>query len=188
MKLSKFASSVTVLCLLLSMQTDANADESAATAPPSQATSSPIQPFTFIVKAPGKTQSQLYSISRDWFMNTFNNVGGEITNDDRKSAFLGQVVTVDMPCSGMLDCFRLKNNSVFYKLRIDAKDGEVKMTYLNPVRTMYSLNGGQPLEFAITDGLDMKSFNTGIENWGKDLQTVANANASAENSLPSVRE
>jgi hypothetical protein len=188
MKSSKFASAVTVLCLLITMHTHANAEETTTTTTPTKATGTPNQPFTFIVKAPGKTHSQLYSISRDWFLTTFNNVGGEITNDDRKSAFLGQVVTVDMPCSGMLDCFRLKNNSVFYKLRIDAKDGEVKMTYLNPVRTMYSLNGGQPLEFAITDGLDMKSFNTGIENWGKDLQTFANANASAENSLPSVRE
>lgn len=188
MKSSKFASAVTVLCLLITMHTYAKAEEAAVTTTTTQATGTPNQPFTFVVKAQGKTQSQLYSISRDWFMNTFNNVGGEITNDDRKSAFLGQVVTVDMPCAGMLDCFRLKNNSVFYKLRIDAKDGEVKMTYLNPVRTMYSLNGGQPLEFAITDGLDMKSFHHGISDWGNDLQRVVNASASAEYSLPAIRE
>lgn len=89
-----------------------------------------------------------------------------------------------MPCDGMLDCFRLKNNSVFYKLRIDAKDGEVKLTFLNPVRTVYSNNGGRPIEFTIKDGLDLKSFNKGIVDWGKDLETVANAKLSAENSLP----
>lgn len=66
-----FSSAVTLVMLSIGMQSDAFAEDSSP-----QPLNGIGKPFTFIVKAPGKTQSQLYSISREWFTNSYQNVGG----------------------------------------------------------------------------------------------------------------
>lgn len=157
----------------------------------------PNKPITVAVDAAGKTQSQLYAAARLWFtrgrkQNRIGNDGGEIINDDKKTAFIAQVVTADMPCDGF-DCQlnTVKYASLSYKLRIDTKDGQIKMTYTDFVKTeapnvdRSGIPHGPGREHAIQFQSDLDAVQNGVEVWGKEL--IVYVNKKPED-IPSVNE
>lgn len=156
----------------------------------------PNKPITVTVNAAGKTQSQLYTAARLWFTtihvhsNPFD--GGEIINDDKKTAFIAQVSSANMPCEG-IDCQMntVKYALLSYKLRIDTKDGQVKITYTDFVKTEapdVDRNGipyGPRRVHAIQFQSDLDAVQKGVIVWGKEL--IVYINKKPED-LPSVNE
>lgn len=135
-------------------------------------------PIVIVLKAQGKTQSQLHAAARSWFGGSHRNDGGEIINFDGNASFDAQVLTADMPCEGAVNCFKMKNSWLSYKLRIDAKDGEIKMTYTDFVKTDppsigTNIMNRQRLEHAITFQSDLDAVNYGTQLWSKELLAYA---------------
>lgn len=149
-------------------------------------------PIVIVLKAPGKTQSQLHAAARSWFAGAHRNDGGEIINADQKASFIAQVVTADMPCEGTVNCFIMKNAMLSYKLRIDAKDGEIKMTYDDFAKTdapaLVSGSTYRPgREHAIAFQSDVDAINYGTQLWGNELLAYVTKKQPV-NALPSVNE
>lgn len=149
-------------------------------------------PIVIVLKAPGKTQSQLHTAARSWFAGAHRNDGGEIINADQKGSFIAQVITAEMPCEGAINCFKMKSASLSYKLRIDAKDGEIKMTYTDFVKTdAPSISTGSNyrpgLEHAITFQSDFDAVKYGTKLWSNELLAYVTKKQGV-NDLPSVSE
>jgi Domain of unknown function (DUF4468) with TBP-like fold len=149
-------------------------------------------PIVIVLKAPGKTQNQLHSATRSWFAGAHRNDSGEIINADPKGSFVAQVVTADMPCEGAVNCLKMKNAMLSYKLRIDAKDGEIKMIYTDFVKAdapaiVSGSSYRQGREHAIAFQSDLDAINYGTRLWGNELLAYVTKKQSVD-TLPSVNE
>jgi hypothetical protein len=92
------------------------------------------QPIEIVLEAPGKTQGQLYSSAKSWMAET-RTAGMSVDDADKDSGRIIVSGKAAFPCDGFMDC-RLKNDTyIKFSLRIDTKDGKIRMTYTNLVKS-----------------------------------------------------
>lgn len=89
------------------------------------------KPIEFVLDAPGKTQSQLYSSAKTWVAETFVSGKAVIDEADKDSGRIIAKGRIKRPCKG-LDCVANGGNLIGFMLRIDTKDGKIRMTFINP--------------------------------------------------------
>lgn len=90
------------------------------------------QPVEFVLDAPGKTKDQIFSASKSWIAETFVSGKAVIDDADKDSGRIIAKGIIDKPCSS-LQCVMEMGWQIGFTMRIDSKDGKVRITYTNPV-------------------------------------------------------
>lgn len=90
----------------------------------------PNQPIEVVLNATGKTQGQLFSAAKSWVAET-RIARMEMADADKDSSRIIVRGNGDRPCESTLDCLNYKDDKIGFTLRIDTKDGKIKMTFTN---------------------------------------------------------
>ncbi len=142
------------------------------------------QPIEIVMDAPGKTKNQLFSSAKSWVAET-RIAQMETVDADKDSNRIVVKGNGARPCDGTLDCMNHRDDTIGFTLRIDTKDGKIKMTYTNlafhsPVRddpknrnvilsTLHTRDGDAYAP-GITQG-DLDAANKGAQALGNELLT-----------------
>lgn len=93
------------------------------------------QPIEIILEAPGLTKGQLYSSIKPWMAET-RLARFQIMAEDKDSGRVIAKGDIKMPCAGKdtADCAVNEGVLIDFDLRIDTKDGKIRMIFTNLVR------------------------------------------------------
>lgn len=85
------------------------------------------KPIEFVLDEPGRTQAQLYSASKSWIAETFVSAKSVIDDADKDSGRIIAKGQVKHPCGPQSHA--CGNEYISFTLRIDTKDGKIRMVY-----------------------------------------------------------
>jgi len=111
--------------------------------------------FFAIISADGKSQSQLFTLSKAWFVETFAQ-GATVNNNSEDltgGVFIGRV-TKEYMFHKRHSAFTMTGRctgNVFYTLKIQVKDGRIKLSSSNFTHEgiIYSLPGGSLIRYSL---------------------------------------
>lgn len=131
------------------------------------------QPIEIIMEAPGKSQGQLYSSVKSWIAETRT---AELSaNDADKDS--GRIVLkgeAPFPCDGFMDCRLKSGTNIKFSLRIDTKDGKIRMIFSNLIKSNPStaLHAGYGDVDIVAQG-DIDAAKSGAQALSNELLTYA---------------
>lgn len=89
------------------------------------------QPIEFVIDAPGKTKTQLFSTSKSWIAETFVSGKDVVDDADKESGRIIAKGRIKHPCVESFGCGSL---FIGFTLRIDTKDEKLRATFTRPTR------------------------------------------------------
>lgn len=88
------------------------------------------KPSEYVLAAQGKTKDQIFSITKSWIAETFVSAKDVIDDADPKAGLIIAKGIVPHPCIQAHGC---GSNSISFTLRVDMKDGKLRMIFSNPL-------------------------------------------------------
>lgn len=85
-----------------------------------------------VVEAPGYSQSQIYTYTKNWLAATFASAKAVIQNDDRESGtIIGNVIVEYICTDSILECNFNMTKRLEGTMRVDIKNEKFKMSFSN---------------------------------------------------------